>query len=1246
MEGQVPSEEGAVGTGVKTLTEKGTQFTVEITLKKFKSSVTAWNKACKLFKEVFETSPLEELSRSGENVTSLFNEVKANFNSLVQLSGTELDSSVETRFREVETENRTLIDNLNVRLNSRLEKKSTRSISQRSRLSQKSITMKAGEAANLAEAQTKLKFLELETSKQAQLEEQQRQLQRLQREFEEIKAQREYEIAQSRLQVVNEVIKEELEDDFDQDSDQVSGKTELLENYIDSQYKNVCESKVENTLYKTALSNPLGLHQNVDAAVPKGTGLVGSNIGVNVPPVVIPKQTFHSQPPLSQPTVGFNTVGQFDYQGSQQTFNQPQTVTPNMTNPQVPVVDFARNVCDQISLSRLPMPVPSIFSGDPLKYPAWKASFDTLINNRGIPTNERLHYLSSYLSGDAKECVEGYFLLSSGDAYQEALAVLESRFGNSFVLSNAFRDKLEAWPRINARDSASLRKFVDFLRQCDVASHSIPSLKKALDDERGNSQILSKLPEWIIPRWGHQVQKHKRNPKNRDKKDSFPSFHKFVEFLIDESDVANDPVTSLSAVKGLQIGSKSKVQGVRTFTTEVKEQCSDVCVFCGQNHHLKDCVSFLDESIENKQSFVKRNGLCWSCLCRGHKSKDCPNKSTCTQCGRRHHLAFHDWHQQMYIQRQSQQSKHTPSQAVCSGISHMNDTEFSNKSSMIVPVWLSHEDNPNCEVLVYCMLDSQSDTSFILEDACKELGVKGPSVDLSLSTMTTTNQLIKCNKVNGLSVRGFKSNKKIALPCLYSQQKMPTNRSHIPRPEMVDSWPHLARIRHEIMPLMDCSIALLLGYNCAQAMVPREVIPPVDNGPFAQRTDLGWGIVGVIDHSNISEESFVSHRILSCEVPNDVNGNDKLIHVAYKTKTKEVLTPCQIGKILESDFKDIDCDEHKVSLEDKQFLNIMESNIHMTNGHYEMPLPFKSNAPRLTNNKEAAARRLQSLKSRFKGDSRYHANYVAFMDEMITNGYAEKLQEADDSLSNQHWYIPHFGVHSKPDKLRVVFDCSAQYRNVSLNDTLLQGPDLVNSLIGVLCRFRKDKVAFMCDIEKMFYQFRVKPEHRDFLRFLWWDNGDFNNHPSVYRMTVHIFGATSSPSCASFGLKQVAKDNEKEFGDDVGDFIRKDFYVDDGLKSLPREDEAIDLIKRTKDLCNKGGLRLHKFVSNSKQVLESIAIEDRSKNVQNVDLKFDDLPIEKALGVEWCVESDAFQFRIVFKDRPLTWEFVHYRFNL
>ena len=42
--------------------------------------------------------------------------------------------------------------------------------------------------------------------------------------------------------------------------------------------------------------------------------------------------------------------------------------------------------------------------------------------------------------------------------------------------------------------------------------------------------------------------------------------------------------------------------------------------------------------------------------------------------------------------------------------------------------------------------------------------------------------------------------------------------------------------------------------------------------------------------------------------------------------------------------------------------------------------------------------------------------------------------------------MPHQGVFhpKKPNKLRIVFDCAANYKGVSLNDAILSGPDLTN----------------------------------------------------------------------------------------------------------------------------------------------------------------------------------------------------------
>ena len=104
------------------------------------------------------------------------------------------------------------------------------------------------------------------------------------------------------------------------------------------------------------------------------------------------------------------------------------------------------------------------------------------------------------------------------------------------------------------------------------------------------------------------------------------------------------------------------------------------------------------------------------------------------------------------------------------------------------------------------------------------------------------------------------------------------------------------------------------------------------------------------------------------------------------------------------------------------------------------------------------------------------------MTDLVDNGFAERVAAEDIGVQSGHeWYLPHHGVYHprKPQKLRVVFDGSARYMSRSLNGLLLQGPDFVNSLCGVLCRFRKEPIAFVCDIEKMFLQFKVDVQHRN-----------------------------------------------------------------------------------------------------------------------------------------------------------------------
>ncbi|KAL2083668.1 hypothetical protein ACEWY4_021441 [Coilia grayii] len=137
-------------------------------------------------------------------------------------------------------------------------------------------------------------------------------------------------------------------------------------------------------------------------------------------------------------------------------------------------------------------------------------------------------------------------------------------------------------------------------------------------------------------------------------------------------------------------------------------------------------------------------------------------------------------------------------------------------------------------------------------------------------------------------------------------------------------------------------------------------------------------------------------------------------------------------------------------------------------------------------------------------------------------------------------------------------------------------------------------------------------------------------------MRVHLFRATSSPSCANYALRKCAEDNKAHFSQQAIDTILYSFYVDDCLASVASEEEAISLYKDLGAICAKGGFYLTKWVINSCSVLAVIPEQEQAKEVKNLYLDSDVLPVERALGVRWCVQSDVFKFCISIPERPLT----------
>lgn len=159
---------------------------------------------------------------------------------------------------------------------------------------------------------------------------------------------------------------------------------------------------------------------------------------------------------------------------------------------------------DNVSLSRLPVPEPFVFSGGPPQFNEWKSSFHSLIERKNITLADKLFYLRKYNSGSAANVIKGSFLRSDDAAYKDAWNRLNSRFGDTFLIQHAYRDKLAKWPKIPKDDGFALREFADFLSSCNDAIQQVKGLE-ILNDCEENRKLVSKLPNWLKRSWNRVV---------------------------------------------------------------------------------------------------------------------------------------------------------------------------------------------------------------------------------------------------------------------------------------------------------------------------------------------------------------------------------------------------------------------------------------------------------------------------------------------------------------------------------------------------------------------------------------------------------------------------------------------------------------------------------------------------------------------------------------------------------------------
>lgn len=149
---------------------------------------------------------------------------------------------------------------------------------------------------------------------------------------------------------------------------------------------------------------------------------------------------------------------------------------------------------------------------------------------------------------------------------------------------------------------------------------------------------------------------------------------------------------------------------------------------------------------------------------------------------------------------------------------------------------------------------------------------------------------------------------------------------------------------------------------------------------------------------------------------------------------------------------------------------------------------------------------------------------------------------------------------------------------------------------------------------------RPKPHHQECLWvsdehvvYIWFSCLPQEKDLEEHCMAVHLLETVSSPSVACYALRKTADDNCTDFPPEVIKTVRRNFYIDDLLKSLASIADAVSMVRRVISICHKGSFALTQWISNSWKVLQSLPQDLKSKHLQELDLDRDRMPLDRAL---------------------------------
>lgn len=834
--------------------------------------------------------------------------------------------------------------------------------------------------------------------------------------------------------------------------------------------------------------------------------------------------------------------------------------------------------------AKLPKIALPTFSGDYMEWVPFRDIYISLVhNNESLSKTQRFYYLKGTLAGEAASLIK---TISATDAnYDSAWNILESRYHNKRMIVGNLISKIFNIPNSDGG-------FQSIKTLLDSTQESLSSLGNLGINTQSWDPILIHL---IAQKLDVQTRKEwEQSLKSSTEIPSCSEMFSFLERTFRTLESINDGYPTISKQKSDKVN-KSFSHNKKTSCHSGKFSKTNAfsCIYCEKPHSLSKCFKFLALPLHSKNEFLVLKKVCRNCLALGHTHENCSSTFRCIMCKELHHTVLH-----------SEERADKPQ-----SLNTFPSSSNSNKTSNHVT---SHSAQSFHSVLLYTMrlivttergqfsfralLDPGSQGSLISESAVQLMGIRKIKSHCRVVGIGDGNEnLSKYSVVLDL----FSRKNKFVLSC--TALVLPRLSSYVPDPFSKNiSMPNLD-IECLADPFFHNSdpVDIILGSDvCSKIKIPTESF--AHDELFFQNTYFGWVFSG-------SSSSLSSNRVH--------------IHNA------------NLDNILRSFWEQEEITQNRdFSTEEVACENLFKSTTeHTKSGHYMVNLPFRSilmdnSYPTVENNSFNAFKRLKHLEMSFSKRPDFAVTYKAFMREYESLHHMTKIGIYPNDILSNSYFLPHHGVFkndSSTTKLRVVFDGSSHIKgHKSLNEELSPGPALQNDITEILTKWRRHKIAFSADIEKMFRQIDVCPEHRQFQQILW--RFDPYEDISIYRLNTVTYGTTSAPYLAIRVLRQLAEDYKNEFPKAANSLLT-DSYVDDILSGADSLDDAMLLHKSLCNLLGKGGCNLRKWTTNSKDLLDFIP-EDHRESSQTIS--FDRDNVVKTLGIQWNTNCDTFSFKV------------------